>query len=88
MTWSLASAAKLPIRTKLAYGLGQAAEGMKNYAFELFLFFYFTQVLGLTGTLAGLALLVALLFDAVTDPLEKCASTKIGTRTRLAGPWS
>jgi len=63
------SASGLPVRIKLAYGLGQAAEGIKNLAFELFLFFYFTQVLGLGGSLAGLALLIALLFDAVTDPL-------------------
>ena len=35
------------------YGLGQAAEGIKNYAFESFLFFYYNQVLGLSGKLTG-----------------------------------
>jgi glycoside/pentoside/hexuronide:cation symporter, GPH family len=61
--------AKLGIRHKVAYGVGQAAEGIKNFAFEWFLFFYFNQVLGLGGTATGAALLVALLFDAVTDPV-------------------
>lgn len=54
---------------KLAYGLGQAAEGLKNGAFNVFLFFYYVQVLQLSTSLAGLALLIALCFDALTDPL-------------------
>lgn len=60
---------RLPVRTKFAYGLGQVGEQVKNQGFNTFLFFYFTQVLGLSGSLAGAAILVALIFDAVTDPL-------------------
>ena len=59
----------LPKRTKFAYGLGQIGEQVKNQGFGTFLFFYFTQVLGLSGSLAGTAILVALIFDAVTDPV-------------------
>ncbi|MFN3580688.1 MAG: MFS transporter [Pseudomonas sp.] len=59
----------LPTRTKLAYGVGQVAETVKSTGFDIFLFFYFTQVLGLSGSLAGLAVMIALVFDAVTDPL-------------------
>ena len=61
--------AKLSVGTKFAYGIGQVAEQIKNQGFNAFLFFYFTQVLGLSGTLAGTAVLIALVFDAVTDPL-------------------
>ncbi|MEE2673549.1 MAG: MFS transporter [Myxococcota bacterium] len=56
-------------RTKFAYGLGQIGEQVKNQGFGAFLFFYFTQVLGLSGSLAGTAILIALIFDAVTDPV-------------------
>jgi Na+/melibiose symporter-like transporter len=59
----------LPVRTKFAYGVGQIGEQVKNQGFSAFLFFYFTQVLGLSGSLAGAAILVALIFDAVTDPV-------------------
>jgi Na+/melibiose symporter-like transporter len=59
----------LPVRTKFAYGLGQVGEQVKNQGFNTFLFFYFTQVLGLSGSLAGTAILIALIFDAVTDPV-------------------
>ncbi len=54
---------------KLTYGIGQGAEGMKNGAFGVFLFFYYNQVLGLSGTYTGLAVGIALVFDAISDPL-------------------
>ncbi len=54
---------------RLVYGMGQLPEGVKTAAFGFFLLFYYNQVLGLSGTLAGAALFVALTFDAVTDPL-------------------
>ena len=60
---------KVSLQTKFAYGLGQIAEQVKNQGFNAFLFFYFTQVLGLSGSLAGAAVLIALIFDAITDPI-------------------
>ena len=60
---------KLSLYTKIAYGIGQLGEGFKNSSFETFLFFYYNQVLGLSGTLAGLAMAVALVFDAIIDPM-------------------
>lgn len=59
----------LSFNTKFAYGIGQLAEGLKNSALSTFVLFYYNQVLGLPGTLAGLAVAIALIFDAVTDPL-------------------
>ncbi len=58
----------LNFNTKFAYGIGQTAEGLKNSALGTFVLFYYNQVLGLPGTLAGLALAIALVFDAFTDP--------------------
>ena len=60
---------QLTLNTKFAYGFGQLAEGLKNSALGTFVLFYYNQVLGLPGTLAGLALAIALVFDAFTDPL-------------------
>lgn len=59
----------LTFSTKFAYGVGQLAEGLKNSALSTFVLFYYNQVLELPGTLAGLAVAIALIFDAVTDPL-------------------
>jgi GPH family glycoside/pentoside/hexuronide:cation symporter len=60
---------KVAVGTKFAYGLGQVGEAVKSGGFNTFLFFFFTQVLGLSGTLAGAAILIALVFDAITDPI-------------------
>ena len=67
---------KLGFNTKLAFGVGQAAEGLKNAAFGTFLIFYYVQVLGMPGTLAGLAVGIALLVDAFTDPLAGSLSDR------------
>ncbi len=78
------AAPELGFVTKLAYGLGQAGEGLKSGAFGVFLFFYYNQVLALSGTYAGLAVGIALMFDAVTDPLAGSISdnfrSKLGRR--------
>jgi len=71
----------VPFTSKLAYGTGQFAEGLKNAAFGAFVLFYYNQVLGLPGSLAGAALFIALLFDAITDPLA--GSMSDNTKSRL-----
>jgi len=71
----------LSVRTKLFYGLGEAGEGVKTAALETFLFFYYVQVVGLSGSLTGLALFVALLFDGFSDPFVGAWSDR--TRSRL-----
>ena len=65
----MSDATQLSWRHRMLYALGQLPEGVKTAAFGFFLLFYYNQVLGLSGTLAGAALFIALLFDAVTDPL-------------------
>ena len=61
---------------KLTFGIGQIAEGIKTCAFSAFLLFYYNQVLGLSGDLAGAAIAIALLFDAVTDPIAGSVSDR------------
>ena len=60
---------KLSASLKALYSLGLAARGIKDAIFQTFLFIYFNQVLGLNPTLAGTALVIALIFDAVSDPI-------------------
>ena len=57
------------LSTKLYYGFGSVAYGAKQNGLSYFLLIYYNQVLGLSGYLVGLILLIALLFDAVSDPL-------------------
>ncbi len=65
---------KLTLPIKLSFGIGQFAEGLKNAAFGTLLIFYYNQVLGLSGTLAGTAVGIAVIIDAFTDPLAGSVS--------------
>jgi len=82
-----AAADRLPRRTVWFYALGQAAEGIKNYAFTTFLLFYYTSVVGLSGSLAGAALMLALVFDAVTDPIVAVLSDRTQSRWGRRHPY-
>lgn len=55
--------------TKLVYGLGSVAFGTKDFGFATFLLIFYSQVLGLPATLVSFAIMVALMADAVFDPL-------------------
>ncbi|MEJ6707730.1 MAG: MFS transporter, partial [Amylibacter sp.] len=68
----------------LSYGIGSIAYGIKDNGFTTFLMIYFNQVLGLPAYLVGLALLIAMIFDAVSDPwvgyLSDRCSSRMGRR--------
>lgn len=53
--------------TKLAYGFGAVAPGVAAGGFEFFLLIYYSQVVGLDSRLVGLAILIALVCDAISD---------------------
>ena len=67
---------KLSLKTKTFYGLGFASRGIKDGLFQLFLVLYFSQILGLDARLAGLSSLIALSFDAISDPMVGILSDK------------
>lgn len=58
----------VPWGIRLFFGLGQAAESVKNWGFGTLLLIYYVQVLGVSGSLAGTAIAIALVFDAISDP--------------------
>jgi glycoside/pentoside/hexuronide:cation symporter, GPH family len=58
---------KLSFRFKFAYGVGQAGEGMFANGLSFFLLFYYSQILGLSPGLAGSAIGIAVMVDAVSD---------------------
>ncbi len=55
--------------TKIAYGFGLGAEGIKNNTFNVFLLIFYQQVVGLDIRLCGAALFITLMVDAIGDPL-------------------
>ena len=55
--------------TRLAYGFGSAAFGIKDAGLQIFLLMFYTQIVGVPAPLVGLALTIALVLDAISDPI-------------------
>lgn len=65
---------------KFLYGGGSMALAVKNVTFNMFVLLFYKQVLGLSGTLTGLAIFISVMWDAVSDPLIGSWSDRLRTR--------
>jgi GPH family glycoside/pentoside/hexuronide:cation symporter len=63
------SEARVDPFTRVCYGIGSIAYGVKDNGFGYFLLFYYNQVLGLSSQQASVAILIALVLDAASDPI-------------------
>jgi len=81
MTMAASKHAPLGLGLKVGYSSGQLVEGVINNALAYFLLFYVTTACGLGGGLAGIALSIGLIIDAVMDPL--IGSLSDGWRSRI-----
>ena len=77
----------MKIEKKIGYGIGQLSDGIKNVSFTVFLFFFYNQVLGLSGFLTGTAAMLALIVDAVTDPMIGQLSDRYQSRLGRRHPF-
>ena len=59
----------IQVKEKVFYASGAVANGVKTDAFTFFLLFFYSNVIGLSPGLASLAIFIALMVDAFTDPL-------------------
>ena len=72
--------------TRLTYGSGGAAYGI-FFNSHYFVLMYYSQVLGLDAGLAGLAVAIGLVADAITDPLVGYLSDNTHSRWGRRHPW-
>lgn len=75
------------IGTKLSYGFGAVAFGVKDNGFGALLLLFYNQALGLDARMAGLAIAIALVFDAFLDPFIGYASDHLHTRWGRRHPF-
>ncbi len=78
---------RLPVRTRFAYGIGATAESSISMAFNSFNFLFYNNVLELSGTLCGLAVTIALVFDAISDPMVGSISDRWRSRLGRRHPF-
>lgn len=88
MTTAPAAADRLPLRTKVAFGIGSSAETIALYAVSSFAFIYYNQVMGVPAHWIGIAIFCSLVLDGLTEPLvgswsDRTKNSRLGRRH----PW-
>jgi GPH family glycoside/pentoside/hexuronide:cation symporter len=73
--------------TKLFYGFGSVAYGVKNNGFDYFLLLFYSQVVGLDARLVGVAITTALVIDAISDPIVGYWSDNLRSRWGRRHPF-
>jgi GPH family glycoside/pentoside/hexuronide:cation symporter len=60
---------KLDVTAKVSYGIGSLAVGIKDAGFKSMLLIYYNQVVGLPASKVAFAIMIALVIEAVLDPV-------------------
>lgn len=71
----------------MLYGIGSVAFGVKDNGFSFFLLLYYNQVLGLPESWVGFGIMVALVADALFDPLVGFLSDHLHSRWGRRHPF-
>ena len=75
------------MRTKLAFGVGASGEAGTLWMFNALTFFFYNQILGLPADLAGIAVFIAIVFDAITDPIMGSISDRFRSKYGRRHPF-
>jgi len=84
---SARDAPRLGFATKLAYAVGATATNLKLRALSTFLVIFYNQVVGLPPQLVGSILAMALVADAIIDPLVGQISDNVRSRWGRRHPF-
>lgn len=82
-----AAGEKLPLATKLAFGAGDLSPAIATIVVAFFQLFFLTTVAGLGPGVAGTILLVAKIWDAVSDPVMGWITDNTRSRYGRRRPW-
>lgn len=78
---------KLSIVEKIGYSLGDSAANFIFQAVMMFLMFFYTDVLGISGVIAGFIFLATRIWDAINDPMMGAIADRTNTRWGKFRPW-
>ena len=78
---------KLPLKSKISYGLGAVGKDMVYMLSASYVLYYFQDVLGVSAVAMGVILLAARIFDAFNDPIMGVIVAKTKTRWGKFRPW-
>ena len=73
--------------TRMSFAASGAAGGLASNGVSFFLLIYYSRVLGLNPALAGLAMTISLVVDAVSDPVVGRWSDRLRHRLGRRHPF-
>jgi len=76
-TRSVVAEKPLNLITRVGWTICSMPDLLKNFVWDAFVLFYYTQLLGLKGSYVGIALLIILTFDALVNPYIGAWSDRI-----------
>lgn len=82
-----AAADRLTLKTKLAFGIGSAAEAIAIYAVLTYVLLFYNQVKGVPGHWVGIAISLSLVLDGLTEPLVGSWSDRTKSKLGRRHPW-
>ncbi len=77
----------LKMRVKLGFGVGDLGGNLFFSIMGFYLLYYFTDVISLSPALAGTALMIGKIWDAITDPITGYLSDRTHTRYGRRRPY-
>lgn len=78
---------KVPLSTRFAFGVGDFGFVVVWQGTALFLMYFYTDVLGIAPAVAGAIYLVAMIWDAITDPFIATLAERTRSRIGRYRPW-
>ena len=70
---------KISWRKKFYYGIGNLGYSTIASTLSNFIMFFGTSVLGISGTLVGIAISISVVWDAISDPIVGCYSDNLNS---------
>ena len=77
----------IPLVGKLSFGVGAIGEAIFLSLFNSFIMIYYNQIIGLSASLIGTAIMLALIGDAITDPVVGIISDRWRSRFGRRHPF-
>lgn len=78
---------QVPLKARVGFGVGDFGFLLVWQGTALFLMYFYTDVLGISPAIAGTIYMVAMIWDAVTDPVFAALADRTRSRMGMYRPW-